>query len=161
DDLFVAGYGGCVLYRNNGDGTFADATESAGVRGSGWASSYAFADLDRDGDLDLYVARYLANTVDTSGRPTASCNAMPRSLGYCHPTVFPPELHSLYRNNGDGEFTDVSIESGIASKAGNGLGVAIVDLDDDGRLDIFVANDQTPNFLFRNKGGLRFDEVAL
>jgi enediyne biosynthesis protein E4 len=161
DDLFVAGFGGSVLYRNNGDGTFADATESAGVSGSGWASSCAFADLDHDGDLDLYVARYVGNTVDAAGRPTASCNALPGSLGYCPPLQFPAELHFLYRNDGDGTFTDVSGESGIASKAGNGLGVAIVDLDDDGRPDIFVANDQTPNFLFRNKGGLRFDEVAL
>lgn len=161
DDLFVAGFGRSALYRNRGDGTFEETTDKAGVAGHGWPTSCAFADLDGDADLDLYVVHYLAGTVDADGRPTANCNALPGQLGYCPPGVFRPEPDALYRNNGDGTFTDVSAESGVADVAGNGLGLAIADLDDDGRLDIFVANDQSPNFLFHNQGGLRFEETAL
>ena len=135
-------------------------TRAAGVAASGWGSSCAFADLDGDGDLDLYVAHYLANTVDDQGRPTVSCNALPGALGYCPPLAFKPEPDALYRNDGDGTFTDVSREAGITNPAGNGLGIAIADWDDDGKLDIFVANDQTPNSLFRNLGNLRFEDVA-
>jgi len=161
DDLYISAFGPGALYRNRGDGTFADVTAAAGVAGSGWGTSCAFADLDGDGDLDLYVAHYLANTVDEQGRPTVSCNALPGSLGYCPPAAFAPEPDALYRNNGDGTFTEVGREAGIAAPAGNGLGIAIADWDDDGRLDIFVANDQTPNSLFRNKGGLQFEDVAV
>jgi hypothetical protein len=161
DDLFVAGFGRSALYRNNGDGTFEDRTDPAGVAGHGWPTSCAFADLDNDGDLDLYAVHYVADSVDAEGRPTVSCNALPGQLGYCPPGAFRPEPDVLYRNNGDGTFTDVSQESGIGRVAGNGLGLAIVDLDDDGRLDVFVANDQSPNFLFHNLGDLRFEEVAL
>jgi hypothetical protein len=160
DDLYVSAFGAGALYRNDGDGTFTDTTERAGVAGSGWGTSCAFADLDADGDLDLYVAHYLADTVDDQGRPTVSCNALPGSLGYCPPLAFASEPDALYRNNGDGTFSDVSREAGVTIPAGNGLGVAIADWDDDGRLDLFVANDQTPNALFRNLGGLRFEEVA-
>ncbi len=160
DDLYVSAFGAGALYWNNGDGTFSDRTAEAGVGGSGWGTSCAFADLDGDGDLDLYVAHYLADTVDEQGRPTVSCNALPGALGYCPPAAFRPEPDALYRNNGDGTFRDVSREAGITTQAGNGLGLAIADWDDDGRLDVFVANDQTPNALFRNLGGLRFEEVA-
>jgi hypothetical protein len=160
-DLYVSGFGQGALYRNKGDGTFEDVTRKAGVASPGWATSCAFADLDGDGDLDLYVVHYLADTVDARGNPTANCNALPGTIGYCPPSAFAPEPDALYRNNGDGTFTDVSQESGIATPAGNGLGLAIADFDDDGRLDIFVANDKTPNFLFHNLGGLRFAEVAL
>jgi hypothetical protein len=161
EDLFVAGFERSALYRNRGDGSFEDTTERAGVAGSGWPTSCAFADLDHDGDLDLFVVHYLANTVDADGAPTVSCNATPGHLGYCPPGVFAPEPDVLYRNNGDGTFTDVSEESGIAAVAGNGLGLAIADFDDDGKLDVFVANDQSPNFLYHNQGGLRFEETAL
>jgi hypothetical protein len=161
EDLFVSGFGRSALYRNRGDGTFEDATERAGVAGQGWPTSCAFADLDGDGDLDLYVVHYLADTVDAEGRPTINCDALPGRLGYCPPGAFRPEPDVLYCNNGDGTFTDVSQDSGIGRVAGNGLGLAIADWDDDGRLDVFVANDQSPNFLFRNLGNLRFEEVAL
>jgi hypothetical protein len=161
EDLFVAGFGRSALYRNRGDGTFEDATERAGVAGAGWPTSCAFADLDGDDDLDLYVVHYLADTIDAAGRPTATCDATPGKLGYCPPGVFRPEPDVLYRNNGDGTFSDVSESSGIAADAGNGLGLAIADFDEDGQLDIFIANDQSPNFLFHNRGGLRFEEVAL
>src|SRR5262249_8142348 len=147
DDLFVSGFGSNALYRNQGDGTFADVTREAGVAGSGWASSCAFADLDGDGDLDLYVCHYLARTVEEGGEPPVSCTATPGRLGYSPPGAFAPEPDVLYRNDGDGTFTDVSEESGIASKAGNGLGLAILDLDDDNRPEVFVANDQSPNLL--------------
>jgi len=160
DDIYISAFGAGALYHNEGNGKFADMTKTAGVAGSGWGSSCAFADLDGDGDLDLYVAHYLANTVDDQGRPTVSCNALPGALGYCPPTAFMPEPDALYRNHGDGTFTDVSREAGITNPAGNGLGIAIADWDDDGRLDIFVANDQTPNSLFRNLGNLRFEDVA-
>jgi hypothetical protein len=160
-DLYVSALGSGALYRNRGDGTFEDATARAGLAGGGWATSCGFADLDGDGDLDLYVCHYLADTVDAEGNSTVRCNATPGRVGYCPPDAFQAEPDVLFRNNGDGTFTDVSQESGIASAAGKGLGLAIADLDDDGRLDVFVANDQTPNFLFRNLGGLRFEEVAV
>jgi hypothetical protein len=161
DDLYVSGFNAAALYRNNGNGTFTDVTGSSGLTGRGWATSCAFADLDGDGDLDLYVVRYLADTVDASGRPTVTCNALPGQVGYCPPKAFTPEADSLYRNNGDGTFTEVREESGIAAADGNGLGLAIADLDEDGRLDVFVANDKTPNLLFHNLGGLKFEEVGL
>lgn len=160
DDLFVAGFGASALYRNRGDGTFQDVTGTAGVTGQGWPSSCAFADLDADGDLDLYVVHYLADTVDAQGEPTRSCNNATGGLGYCPPQVFAPEADVLYRNNGDGTFSDVSGPSGIAAVPANGLGLAIADLDDDGRLDIFVADDQRPNRLWANRGDLRFEETA-
>jgi hypothetical protein len=144
DDLFVAGFGGSALYRNRGDGTFTDVTVAAGVGGAGWPSSCAFADLDADGDLDLYVVHYLARTVDAGGNPTVNCNDAKGGIGYCPPLAFEPEADVLYRNNGDGTFTDLSLESGIASKAGNGLGL-------DGRDDLLVTNFyEEPNTLYRS-----------
>jgi hypothetical protein len=160
-DLYVSALGAGVLYRNQGNGTFRDETARAGVAGAGWATSCAFADLDGDGHLDLFVCHYLADTIDAEGNSTVHCNATPGRVGYCPPDAFQAEADVLYRNNGDGTFTDVSVPSGITSVLGKGLGLAIADLDDDGKLDVFVANDQTPNFLFHNLGGMRFEEVAV
>jgi hypothetical protein len=160
-DLYVSGFGEGALYQNQGNGSFANVTRVAGLASPGWATSCAFSDFDGDGDLDLYVVHYLAATVDSKGNPTVTCKALPGAIGYCPPAAFAPEPDALFRNNGDGTFTDVSQLSGIAAHAGNGLGLAIADFDDDGRLDIFVANDQTPNFLFHNRGSLKFDEVGL
>jgi hypothetical protein len=160
-DLYVSGFGRSALYHNKANGTFEEVTATAGVAGSGWATSCAFADLDGDGDLDLYVVHYLADTVDSRGQPTVSCAALPGTIGYCPPDAFAPEPDVLYRNNGDGTFADVSLSSGISSTPGNGLGLAIADFDDDGKLDIFVANDRTPNLLWHNLGGLKFEEVGL
>ncbi|MFO0951932.1 MAG: VCBS repeat-containing protein [Isosphaeraceae bacterium] len=161
EDLFVSGFNLSALFRNLGGGRFENVTARAGLEHGGWSSSCAFADLDGDGDPDLYVVRYLADTVDASGRPTVSCNALPGQVGYCPPLAFRPEPDSLYRNNGDGTFTDVSREAGISATDGNGLGLAVLDLDDDGKLDVFVANDKTPNRLYHNLGGLKFEEVGL
>jgi hypothetical protein len=160
-DLYVSGFGHSALYHNKANGTFEDVTATAGVASPGWATSCAFADLDGDGDLDLYVVHYLADTVDPRGQPTVSCNALPGTIGYCPPSAFAPEPDALYRNNGDGTFSDVSQSSGIDATPGNGLGLAIADFDDDGKLDIFVANDKTPNLLLHNLGGLKFQEVGL
>jgi hypothetical protein len=160
-DLYVSGFGHGALYHNKGNGSFDDVTATAGVASPGWATSCAFADLDGDGDLDLYVVHYLANTVNQRGEPTVNCNALPGTIGYCPPTAFAPEPDALFRNNGDGTFADVSQSSGIARAPGNGLGLAIADFDDDGKLDIFVANDKTPNLLWHNLGRLEFEEVGL
>ncbi len=160
-DIYVAGFDTAALFRNKGDGTFEDRTKSAGLSGHGWATSAAFADLDGDGDLDLYVVRYLAETVDAAGRPAVTCNALPGQIGYCPPLAHAPAADSLYRNEGDGTFTDIGPEIGLEKTAGNGLGLAIADFDEDGRLDIFVANDKTPCQLYRNLGCMKFEESGL
>lgn len=156
-DLFVTGYGNTILYRNRGDGTFEDVTAAAGVACDAWTTAAAFADLDGDGDLDLFAVTYvdappdrLENCLDNSGRPI-----------HCSPGQFEAQPDKLWENRGDGTFRDVSQASGIAAaERGRGLGLAIFDADGDGRLDLFVANDASPNFLFRNEGGLKFTERA-
>lgn len=156
-DLYVLAEGANQLWRNRGDGTFEDAGRAAGVDDPRFSLSASFADLDRDGRLDLYVANY----VDfATGRDTA-CYAPSSRRDYCGPSTFPAALDRLYRNRGDGTFEDVSLPSGIAGKAGRGMGVVAVDLDRDGLQDLFVANDGMFNFLWRNLGGLRFEEIGL
>jgi cytochrome c-type biogenesis protein CcmH/NrfG len=157
DDVFVTGLNQTVLYRNRGDGTFEDVTARAGVSSSRWTTAAGFGDLDRDGDLDLVVVTY----VETDPEDTLECRDKSGRLIHCQPDQFPAQLDHLFRNNGDGTFTDVSREAGIERPDGKGLGLAIADLDGDGSLDIFVANDGTPNFLFLNRGNLRFEEVGL
>ena len=146
-----------VLYRNRGDGTFEDVTERAGVGSSLWTTAAGFGDLDGDGDLDLVAVTYV--DADPAERPTRVVDAYGKPI-HCPPGQFPPQPDLLFRNNGDGTFTDVSSEAGLDLPGGDGLGLAIADLDDDGKLDLFVANDAAPNFLFRNLGGLRFEEVG-
>lgn len=157
-DLYVTGFGGNTLYRNKGDGTFADVTAKAGVAGAGWGSSAGFFDYDNDGHLDLFVGRYL----DWTFEGNRFCG-IPKQGGraYCHPDNFKPITNLLYRNNGNGTFTDVSVKAGIANPNGKTLGVAFGDYDRDGWTDIYVANDSVQCFLFHNNRGGSFSEVSL
>jgi len=155
-DLYVTAVGGNKLYHNTQNNGFADVTDSAGVGAGLWSASCAFGDIDNDGNVDLYVTRY----VDFAPDKTKVCTLFQDVRSYCHPSVYKSVPDILYRNNGDGTFTDVTKESGVY-KAGNGLGVVFGDYDDDGWIDIYVANDATPNFLFHNKGKGVFEEVGL
>ncbi|MCY3741391.1 MAG: CRTAC1 family protein [Candidatus Poribacteria bacterium] len=144
-DLYVTNFGANVLYHNNGDGTFTDVTESAGVDGTQFSSGCAFVDLDADGYLDLYVVNYVQ--FDPKTNPECTRQGI---RTYCTPEALEGAADILYRNNGDGTFTDVTAEAGISGADGKGLGVVCGDIDNDGDVDIFVANDTTPNFLYRN-----------
>ena len=157
-DLYVTNDGANTLYRNNGDGTFADVTARAGVAGGDWSASAGFFDYDNDGDLDLYVTRY----VNWSYANNRYCGEKkPGGRAYCHPDNYDGVTDLLYRNNGDGTFTDVSAAAGIAEPNGKGLGVAFADYDDDGFMDVYVANDSVQSFLFQNNGDGTFTEVGL
>jgi hypothetical protein len=128
------------------------------VGASTFSASCAFGDVDRDGDVDLLVVNYVDARLDNN----VFCGDAPKRMRvYCHPLNFKPLSNALYRNNGNGTFTDASAASGIGERPGNGLGVVFGDYDDDGLLDAFVANDTTPNSLFHNIGKGRFEEVAL
>ena len=156
-DLYVTYYGPNVLYRNNGDGTFTDATNRSGAANGLWATSASLADADGDGDLDLYVANYVA--FDEANNLYCGENR-PGYRTVCHPRNFDPQPDAFYRNRGDGTFEDVSKRAGIVDTTGKGLGVVFGDYDGDGDQDIYVANDDTPNFLWRNRGDGTFEEVA-
>ena len=156
-DLYVTNYGPNVLYLNNGDLTFTDVTADAGVGDPQWSSSCAFADYDRDGDLDLYVVNYIEYSLEDN----PWCGPKEKGIrAYCEPNNFPGLPDTLYRNNGDGTFTDVTRESGIYIPTGKGLGVVWGDYNNDGHPDIYVANDSTENFFFLNKGDGTFEEVG-
>lgn len=155
-DIYVTNFGKNTLYHNNGDGTFTDVTERAGVAAGGWSASAGFLDYDNDGKLDLFVTRYL----DWSPEKSKSCGRAEAPL-YCPPGEFGPISNMLYHNGGDGTFEDVSVASGIASKKGHGLGVAFADYDGDGFTDIFVSNDVIEQFLFHNNGNGTFTECGL
>ncbi len=156
-DIYVTQYGRSILYRNNGDGTFSDVTEKAGVAAPGWASSAAWFDYDNDGRLDLFVCQF----VEFNKSRNKDCHVGPGGqAGYCIPRVYRPMSSWLFHNNGDGTFTDVSKSSGIANSLGKAWGAVVTDLNNDGRMDLFVANDTTANFLFMNRGGGRFEEIG-
>ena len=156
EDLFVTGYGGNHLYHNNGDCTFTEVTAQAGVAGAGWSTSAGWVDLDNDGLLDLVVARYVTWDWDDIW-----CGEHGEGLRvYCHPNMFPPVSMLVYHNDGNGHFTEVSHKLGL-DKPAKALGVAFADYDLDGRIDIVVANDSWPEFLFRHKADGAFEEVGM
>ncbi len=156
-DLFVTRWRSYALYRNRGDGTFEDVTDQAGLGGDrDWPTSSAFADLDNDGDLDLYVCHY---GVWDAGNPRICKDPTGRINISCDPRVIPALPDHVFRND-SGRFVDVTTESGVIDRDGRGLGVVAADLDRDGLVDLFVANDSTANFLFHNLGRFRFEEVG-
>lgn len=162
-DIFVTSYGKCILYHNNHDGTFTDVTSKAGLATPGWTTSAVWFDYDNDGKLDLFVCSF----VDYSGVKKLECgnNQIGRNY-YCVPRVFKPTPSFLYHNNGDGTFTEVSKGTAIEQALGKGLGVVATDINNDGRMDLFVANDTVQNFLFMNRGSgpngrWNWDEIAL
>ncbi len=155
-DLFVASVNRNRLYRNLGNGKFQDVTAIAGLETpkQPWAVGAGWFDMDNDGDLDLFVVNYVA----WDPAKELVCGDPVRT--YCHPRHYAPLANQLYRNEGNGVFADVSEVSGIAKHLGKGMGLAFGDADGDGRLDVFVTNDTEPNFLFRNLGGGKFEEVG-
>ncbi|PYX15441.1 MAG: CRTAC1 family protein [Acidobacteria bacterium] len=155
-DIYVTQYGKSILYHNNGDGTFTDVTDKAGVAAPGWTSSAVWFDYDNDGRLDLFVCQF-AQFDKASGCGIAKDG----KRHYCIPRIFKPMPSWLFHNNGDGTFTDVSQQSGIAKHLGKGWGVVATDINNDGRMDLFVANDTVANFLFVNQGSGRFEEMGL
>jgi hypothetical protein len=156
-DMYVNNYGPNLMYRNNGDGTFTDVTAQAGVAcGNKVGATAHFLDMDKDGDLDLFVANYVDFTYDK--HKIDSISGVSR---YAGPMDYPPTTNNLYRNNGDGTFTDVSLESGIAEHKGWGMGGICADYDNDGDTDIRILNDVYADFLFQNDGTGKFQEVAL
>jgi tetratricopeptide (TPR) repeat protein len=164
-DLFITRWRSYALYRNDGTGRFQDITAGAGLGGDrDWPTSAAFADLDNDGDLDLYVCHYLAWDAQHPKLCTRTTFAAPservepgQDSNYCNPRWFPARADHFFRND-HGRFIEVTAEAGLAEQSGRGLGVIAADLDDDGRVDLFVANDTTANFLWHNLGGMKFQE---
>ncbi|MGI8785403.1 MAG: CRTAC1 family protein [Acidobacteriota bacterium] len=189
-DIYVTNYGKNRLYHNNGDGTFTDVAEKAGVSVDSWTTGCAFGDYDGDGRLDLFVAGYVRFDLNkkppparpdaaaapagpaAADRPAAAGMGASYSVGasycqyrgqrvMCGPRGLEGARDYLFRNNGDGTFSEVSVRAGVADPKGlYGFGVAWFDSDDDGRLDLFVANDSTPNYLYRNRGDGTFDDVS-
>ena len=156
-DLYITNFGANVLMRNNGDGTFTDVTTATNTNDPRWSSSASFLDYDRDGFLDLFVTNYVADSV-VKNRP---CENTSGQRDYCSPTVFQSTGDRLFRNTGKGDFIDVTNDVGIGHAKGPGLGVVGADFNGNGWPDIFVANDQSANFLWRNSGKGRFEEVGL
>ncbi len=160
-DIFVAGLRRNTLFHNNGDGTFTDVTERSGLAqrdpryGTLWAVAAAFVDYDRDGWLDLFVSNYCV--WDPEKEPTCG---NPSAPDYCHPKEYQGLPNSLFHNNRDGTFTDVSVPSGIRAHVGKGMGIGVADFDDDGWMDLFVSNDTVPSFLFMNNRDGTFTESA-
>lgn len=160
-DLYLTNYGENVLYRNNGNATFTDVTDAAGVGCELWSTGAAFADVDGDTDLDLYVCNYVTYNLEQleqmkeeslqSGKPVPSA---------LNPHVFEPQDNVFYRNNGDGTFTDVTDETGIAAEGGRSMQALFSDFDNDNDLDLYVANDTTTNHIYRNDGSGNFTDVS-
>jgi hypothetical protein len=156
-DLYVTGLFGATLYRNRGDGTFEDVTQKTKTAAPGWSTSAGWFDYDRDGRLDLFVARYMDWDFE---RGALYCGS-PQVRAYCHPDNFKGASPLLFHQKPDGTFEEVSEKAGVADPGGKSLGVAFADFDNDGWTDVFVANDNARQFLFRNKGDGTFEDVAL
>jgi len=162
-DIFVANVNRNELFHNNHDGTFTDVTDRAHMAGASldgkkmWSISAGWFDFDNDGRLDLFVSNYCKWEVNKD----PYCGPNEKVRAYCHPKNYAPLPNTLYRNNGDGTFTDVSAAMGVDKLYGKGMGVVFADYDRDGFMDVFVANDNAPNLLFHNLGGKKFEEVAL
>jgi enediyne biosynthesis protein E4 len=157
-DIFVSAYGRCTLYHNNGNGTFTDVTKQAGLEAPGWTTSAVWFDYDNDGKLDLFVCSF----VEFSAKSNVFCgdNKLGRRY-YCIPRVFKPTPSLLFHNNGNGTFTEVSKGTDIQRALGKGLGVVATDVNGDGLMDLFVANDTVQNFLFMNRGNGKWEEIGL
>jgi hypothetical protein len=156
-DMFVSQYGRSILYHNNGDGTFSDVTEKAGVAAPGWSSSAVWFDYDNDGRLDLFVCRF----VDYDKSKNKYCGDQRKGERfYCIPSIYEPAPSWLFHNNGDGTFTDVSQTTGVGKLLGKAWGAVATDINNDGWMDLFVANDTVHNFLLMNKQG-KFEDVSL
>jgi enediyne biosynthesis protein E4 len=157
-DLYLANFGRNVLFLNNGDGTFTNATAGSGAELGQWSSGAAPLDFDGDGHLDLYISCYGKWTFEEKhpfcGNPASKIRTV------CSPVTIPPERHFLLRNLGGGKFEDATRSAGLLREDGRGLGVVAADLNLDGRIDLFVANDLSPNFLFLNRGDGRFDDLS-
>lgn len=154
-DLLVTSYGRCRLYRNQGDGTFDDVSTVARLEGQGWWTAAAWGDVDRDGLADLFITGYVEWTPETD----QPCWNSTRQREVCSPTGYPAADDRLYRNRGDGGFDDISTRSGLRP-GGNGLGVVATDINGDGRVDFYVANDESDNFLYLGRSSGTLDEVA-
>jgi hypothetical protein len=157
-DIYVTNYGRNILYRNNGNGTFTDVTEKTGVAAPGWSTCAVWFDYDSDGKLDLFVSGFVY--YDKAQKILCTDEARSSSY-YCVPRLFKPRQSYLFHNNGNGTFSDESRESGIADSPGKSFGAVATDVNNDGLIDLFVANDTMPNFLFINKGGGKFEESGL
>jgi enediyne biosynthesis protein E4 len=157
-DMLITSYGRCLLYRNNGDGTFADATDKAGVASPGWTTSAVWFDFDNDGLLDLFLCSFVQYGLNK--HVFCGDNKLGRRY-YCIPRVFNPSSSFLYRNNGDGTFKDAGRGTDIERALGKALGVVATDVNNDGLMDLFVANDTVQNFLFVNRGKGKWEEIGL
>src|SRR5438876_1285828 len=157
-DLYLTSYGRNILYHNNGNGTFTEVTDKAGVAAPGWSTCAVWFDYDNDGKLDLFVSTFVV--YEKSLNILCTDETLSRRY-YCVPRLFKPRPSHLFHNDGNGKFTDVSKESGIADSPGKSFGAVATDVNNDGLMDLFVANDTMPNFLFINKGGGKFEEVGL
>ena len=157
-DLYVTNYGRNVLFRNNGNGTFTDVTDKAGVAAPNWSTCATWFDYDNDGKLDLFVSSFVQYSA--SGSLFCGDNRLGRRY-YCIPRVFKPRPSYLFHNDGGGKFTDVSKDSGIAGALGKSFGAVATDINNDGLIDLFVANDTVANFMFVNRGKGKFEEIGL
>jgi enediyne biosynthesis protein E4 len=164
-DVFLCNSGRNVLYQNNGDGTFQDISKQAGIDRDGWSCSGAFLDYDNDGDLDVYVVNYGKwklpdDDLFCGGTRAPEATGPEKVRVYCSPETIRPARHILYRNNGNRTFTDVTEAAGLTRTDGRGLGVVAADLNGDGRIDLYVANDMCPNFVYLNRGNGTFEDVT-